>query len=158
VTKWVLGILATLVGTVIVVASEVLAGFLTPVRVGSVYLPISWVIVVLGVFAGVLLARHGADSGAATIVPVIAWFYTLFKLTTATQAGDLVVPGTWVGYGMLLLGVTAMLIALYVAVVRPDLRGGAFSPVAAASRAGNRAGEKAGNSSAKAAQRSSGKR
>ena len=117
--RWSLGILATLIGTVVTVGSEVVAGFLTPVRVGSSYAPISWVVVVAGVFAGLWVARYGSGTGAATALPVFGWFYVLYRLTTPTQAGDLIVPGTWVGYGMLLLGVAAMLIALYVVAVRP---------------------------------------
>jgi hypothetical protein len=117
--EWTLRILATLVGTVIAVASQVLAGFLVPLRLGSTYVPISWVIVVVGVFAAFWVARVGAGSGLALLPPVLAWFYTLYLLTTATAAGDLVVPGTWVGYGMLLLGLGAVMAAIYFMVVRP---------------------------------------
>jgi hypothetical protein len=132
VANWSLGILATVFGTVITVASEVLAGFLTPLRVGSTYLPVSWVVVVLGVFVGLAVARYGSGSGAAIVLPVIGWFYVLLRLTTSGPAGDLVVGATWVGYGMLLIGVSAMLVAIYVVTVRPSglgrSGGGPFGP------------------------------
>jgi hypothetical protein len=118
----VLRIAAVLVGTVIVLTTEMIAAFLTPFRLGGVLVPISWPVVVAGAIVGVLITGYGAGTGAATAVPALAWFVALWPLTSSTAEGDLVVPGTWVGYGMLLLGMLGIAVALVVTVVVPKTR------------------------------------
>lgn len=129
--EWALRVMATLLGTVVAVASEVVAGFLTPLRIGTVYTPVSWLIVGLGVFVGLGIARYGSGRAGATALPALAWLLTLSPLISPTAAGDVIVAGTWVGYGMLLVGFVALLAALYVMVVRPWMASWAFQPLPA---------------------------
>lgn len=122
VTEWVLRVTATLVGTVVAVTSEVMAAFLTPFRIGDVLAPVSWVVVVVGAVAGVVIARYGSGTLGATAFPAVAWFVVFWPLSSPTDAGDVVVPGTWVGYGVLLLGLGGIAAALLVTVVVPRAR------------------------------------
>jgi hypothetical protein len=71
------------------------------------------------VFAAVWVARYGGGTGLATLLPVVAWFYTLYRLTSVTSGGDLVVPGTWVGYGLFLAGIASVFAAIFYLVIRP---------------------------------------
>ncbi|GAA3385931.1 hypothetical protein [Cryptosporangium minutisporangium] len=121
VAEWALRIAAVLVGTVITVTTEVIAAFLTPFRLGGTLIPISWVIVVAGVVLGVTITRYGSGIAGATAVPALAWFLVLWPLSSSTAEGDLVVPGTWVGYGVLLLGLLAIVgtVAVSMAMSRP---------------------------------------
>ena len=124
--------MATLLGTVVAVASEVVAGFLTPLRIGATYAPVSWLIVALGVFVGLGVARYGSGKAGATALPALAWLLMLSPLISPTAAGDVIVSGTWVGYGMLLSGFVALLAALYVMVVRPWMASWRYESVPAA--------------------------
>ncbi|WP_073258781.1 hypothetical protein [Cryptosporangium aurantiacum] len=119
--EWALRIAAVLVGTVITVTSEVIAAFLTPFRIGAQLIPISWAIVVIGVVLGVAITRYGSGVAGATAIPAVAFFLVLWPLSSRTSEGDVVVPGTWVGYGVLLLGLMAIVgtVAVTMSVSRP---------------------------------------
>ncbi|GAA0283749.1 hypothetical protein [Cryptosporangium japonicum] len=117
--EWPLRVAAVLVGTLLVVTTELIAAFLTPFRIGTTPIPISWVIVVVGIVLGLSVTRYGAGHGGATIIPAVAWFLTIFPLSTRTSEGDLVVQGDWVGYGLLLLGMLTIVVTLAVTVVIP---------------------------------------
>jgi len=117
-----LRIAAVLVGTVITVATELIAAFLTPFRIGGVTTPVSWAIIVVGIVLGLSITRYGSGVPGATIVPAVAWFAAIFPLSSRTSEGDLVVPGTWVGYGVLLVGMLTIVATLAVTVVLPRSR------------------------------------
>ncbi|MFG1928204.1 hypothetical protein [Cryptosporangium sp. NPDC048952] len=121
--EWPLRVAAVLVGTLIVVTTELIAAFLTPFRIGATPIPISWVIVVVGIVLGLFVTRYGSGQGSLTIVPAVAWFVTIFPLSTRTAEGDLVVQGDWVGYGILLIGMLTIVATLAVTVVIPRSQG-----------------------------------
>jgi hypothetical protein len=122
VEAWVLRVAAVLVGTVIVVTTQLIAAFLTPFRIGSTAVPISWAIVVVGIVVGLSITRYGSGTAGATVIPAVAWFATIFPLSSRTSEGDLVVAGTWVGYGLLLVGMLTIVVTLAVTVVTPGSR------------------------------------
>lgn len=117
--EWPLRVAAVLVGTLLVVTTELIAAFLTPFRIGTTPAPISWVICVLGIVVGLSVARFGSGRAGAAIIPAVAWFLTIFPLSTRTAEGDLIVQGDWVGYGLLLIGMLTIIVTLAVTVVIP---------------------------------------
>lgn len=116
--EWPLRIAAVLVGTLIVTTTELIAAFLTPFRIGSTPVPISWAIVVVGIVLGLGVTRYGSGLGGATVIPAVAWFVTIFPLSSRTSEGDLVIKGDWVGYGVLLIGMAAVVLTLFATVAR----------------------------------------
>lgn len=120
--EWSVRVAAVLVGTVIVVATELVAAFLTPFRIGATSVPISWVIVVVGIVLGLSITRYGSGHGGATVIPAVVWFVMIIPLSSRTAEGDLVVQGDWVGYGVLLIGMLAVVVTLAVTVVIPRSR------------------------------------
>jgi hypothetical protein len=80
--------------------------FLVPLRVGGVPVPVSWVIAVGGnVGVAVMGARLLGHRGAA--VPGLLWLALAATLAARRSEGDLIVAGTLVGLGFLLLGALA---------------------------------------------------
>ena len=120
--EWPLRVASVLVGTVIVMSTELIAAFLTPFRIGGTTVPISWLIVVVGIVLGLSITRYGSGHGGATVIPAVAWFVTIFPLSSRSAEGDLVVQGDWVGYGVLLIGMLAVVLTLAVTVVMPRSR------------------------------------
>ena len=101
---------------VLAVLLAVWGSFLVPLRVGSVPLPVSWLIAgvghgVLGWAGGRLLGRLGA------LGPGLLWLVVAFTLGSSRSEGDLIVPGTVVGLVFLLVGGVASTVA-YVAAPR----------------------------------------
>ena len=95
---------------VLVVLLAVWGAFLVPLRIGGVAVPASWVIAVvgngaLGWVGGRLLGRPGA-AGAG-----ILWLVIALTLGSTRTEGDLVVPGTIMGLGFLLLGAVSSAVA-----------------------------------------------
>ena len=77
--------------------------FLVPLRAGSVPLPVCVVLACVGnVALGTAGARAHGRVGAA--VPGLLWFGVVAALQSRRPEGDLVVPGTWTGLSLLLLG------------------------------------------------------
>jgi hypothetical protein len=120
--EWPLRVASVLVGTLIVVTTELVAAFLTPFRIDATPVPISWVIMVVGIVLGLSITRYGSGHGGATVIPAMVWFVTIFPLTSRTAEGDLIVQGDWVGYGVLLIGMLAVVVTLAVTVVMPRSR------------------------------------
>ena len=84
--------------------------FLVPLRVGTVPVPVSWVIAivgngVLGWVGGRLLGRRGAAG------PGIVWLVVALTLGSQRAEGDLVVPGTVPGLVFLVAGAIAGAVA-----------------------------------------------
>jgi hypothetical protein len=116
-----LGRLATWAAYALVLALAVLlavwGAFLVPLRVGTVPLPLSWVVAAVGNAAlgragGLLLGRGGA------VGPGVVWLAVALTLGSKRTEGDLVVPGTLPGLGFLLVGALASAVA-WGAVPRP---------------------------------------
>lgn len=84
--------------------------FLVPLRIGTVPVPVSWVIAVagnglLGWVGGRLLGRAGAAG------PGVVWLAVALAFGTKRAEGDLVVPGTAVGLVFLVAGAIASAVA-----------------------------------------------
>ena len=84
--------------------------FLVPLRIGSVPLPVSWVIAVvgnglLGWIGGRLLGRLGAAG------PGVVWLAVALTFGTQRAEGNLIVPGTVVGLVFLVAGAIASAVA-----------------------------------------------
>ena len=93
--------------------------FLVPLRVGSVPLPLSWVVAVVGNGAlgwagGRLLGRPGAAG------PGLLWLAIALTLGSRRAEGDLVVPGSVPGLVYLLLGAVASAAAYSLVSRRPS--------------------------------------
>ena len=88
--------------------------FLVPLRIGGTLAPLCWVIAVvgntlLGRAGGRLLGRSGALGTG------LLWLAIAFTLGSTRREGDLIVPGTTVGLGFLLLGAVGSAVAYAVA-------------------------------------------
>lgn len=84
--------------------------FLVPLRIGTVPVPVSWVIAVvgnglLGWAGGRLLGRLGAAG------PGVVWLTVALTAGSQRAEGDLVVPGTVVGLVFLVSGAIASAVA-----------------------------------------------
>ena len=99
------------VGTVLVVLAAMeltlIECYLVPLRVGSVPLPVSVLLAVVGnVLAARLTARVGGVAALAA-VPAVLWLVTVLVLAVPRAEGDLVVPGTLTGLVFLFAGSVA---------------------------------------------------
>ena len=108
VDAWTWGAFGLLLLLTVVLA--VWGAFLVPLRWGTVPLPLSWVVAVvgnglLGWCGGRLLGRPGA------LVPGLVWLGVALTLGSKRAEGDLVVPGTVPGLVFLLCGAVASAIA-----------------------------------------------
>ena len=84
--------------------------FLVPLRIGTVPVPVSWVIAVvgnglLGWVGGRLLGRVGAAG------PGIVWLAVALTFGSQRAEGDLIVPGTVTGLVFLVAGAIASAVA-----------------------------------------------
>ncbi|MFI5956470.1 hypothetical protein [Cryptosporangium sp. NPDC051539] len=109
---WVLRISAVFVGTVLIAVTAILAAFLTPFAIGTTPIPISWVITVAGIVAGIWVTGYGSGVTLLTGIPALAWFGVMLTLSSKTSEGDLPVVGNWVGYGLLLIGMAAIIVTI----------------------------------------------
>ncbi|HEV2087241.1 MAG TPA: hypothetical protein VGR21_02900 [Cryptosporangiaceae bacterium] len=105
--------------TVFAVVMALCASFLVPLRIGTVPVPLAWAVAVVGTATPVWFARYTAGTRWAAVVPAFAWFCAVLPMTARTAEGDVVVAGTWVGYGTLLVGAGTLVASLFVAVVAP---------------------------------------
>ena len=92
--------------------------FLVPFRVSGTLVPVSWAIAVIGNLA---LGRAGAHLLGSTgaLLPGLLWLAVTLTLAGRRPEGDVVVPGTAVGMGFLLLGAVASAVAYGSAALRP---------------------------------------
>lgn len=81
--------------------------FLVPLRVGTVPLPVSVVLAVVGNVALTRLMWRASLHRAVAGVPVVVWLVAVLVLAAKRQEGDLVVPGTGMGLAFLFLGTIA---------------------------------------------------
>lgn len=84
--------------------------FLVPFRVADVLVPVSWVLavggnVVLGRAADRLVGPPGAVASG------LLWVVLVLVLSGRRAEGDVVIAGTWVGTGFLLVGAGASAVA-----------------------------------------------
>jgi hypothetical protein len=99
-----------LLGVLVALAAVELAvveAFLVPLRVGTVPLPVS---VPLALVGNVVLARLAArltGVPAAAIVPPVLWLAVVLALSAPRAEGDVVVPGTLTGLVFLFGGCVA---------------------------------------------------
>ena len=92
--------------------------FLVPFRVAGTLVPVSWAVALLGnVAVGRVAARIGGS--AAVLPPALLWLLVAFTLASRRAEGDLVVPGTPVGLGFLLLGAVGSAVAYGAALLTP---------------------------------------
>ena len=110
---WAIGLLVLLT-----VLLALWGAFLVPFRLGGALVPVAWAVALLGNLA---LGRAGARLAGTTgaLVPGLVWLGLVFALSSRRTEGDVVVPGTLVGTGFLLMGVLASAVAYGLAVVRP---------------------------------------
>ena len=92
--------------------------FLVPFRVGGTLVPVSWVVAGVG---NVVLGRAGARLAGSTgaMAPGLLWLAVVLALAARRAEGDVVVPGTVVGLGFVLVGGLASAAAYGLAVLRP---------------------------------------
>ena len=92
--------------------------FLVPLRIAGTPVPVSWALAVAG---NLLLGRVGARLGGSTgaLVPGVLWLALVLVLASRRAEGDVVVPGSVLGTGFLLVGAVASAVAYGLAVVRP---------------------------------------
>jgi hypothetical protein len=105
----VLGGLLVAVGAVELAVVE---SFLVPLRAGTVPLPVSVLLAVVGNVALTRLMWRACRHRGAAAAPVVAWLVVVLVLAARRQEGDLVVPGTATGLAFLLLGTVAGAFAL----------------------------------------------
>ncbi len=88
--------------------------FLVPFRVAGVLVPVSWVLAVVGNVALARAAGRLAGRTGALVVGLL-WVVLVLVLSVRRAEGDVVVAGTWVGSGFLLVGAGTSAIAYGVA-------------------------------------------
>ena len=102
-----LRVVGGLLVAVAAVGLSVMESFLVPLRAGTVPLPLSVLLAVLG---NVLLCRLGGrwtESTVGAAVPAVLWLVTVVVLSLPRPEGDLVVPGTLMGLVFLFAGAVA---------------------------------------------------
>jgi hypothetical protein len=112
------------------VAAFVLAivcAFYTPLRVGTVLVPVSLVLVVVGL-AGILRFTHWVTGRpAVSLIPGAVWLVVSLVLSARTTEGDLVlISSNWVATAYLIAGCVTIGVMGYRMIVsgsRPDRSG-----------------------------------
>jgi len=91
--------------------------FLIPFRIASVLVPLSWVVALVGNTAlGVAAGRLGGKP--AIVVAGGLWLALAFVLGGRRPEGDLIVTGSTIGLGFLLLGAVGSALALGLQITR----------------------------------------
>lgn len=112
-------IVSALAGTLLILTSLMLGTIevlLTPLRWGTVLVPVSVLLAVLGNVVLVGLARHGLGSNRIGLGVLAAWIVPVFVIGLLPRPeGDVIVPGgggeQWVYFGTLFVGAAAGLAA-----------------------------------------------
>ena len=107
--------------------------FLVPFRVGGALVPLSWVVAAAGNLGVALLGGRLLGSAGAA-VPGLLWLALVAGLLPRKTEGDLVLPGTYVALGYLVVGAVASAIAWGYASARARSAAAAASPARAARR------------------------
>jgi hypothetical protein len=97
------GLLTAVAGAALAVGGS----FLVPLRIGSVPIPVSVLLAVLGNVALARLAGRWTGSVAAAAVPPVLWLVVVIVLSLPRSEGDLIVPGTLTGLVFLFAGSVA---------------------------------------------------
>ena len=121
---------------VVVVLTVLLAlwgAFLVPFRVGGALVPLCWVVAAAGNVGVALLGRRLVGSAGAA-VPGLLWLVLVIVLVPRKTEGDLVLPGSYVALGYLLIGAVASAIAWGYASARARSAAAAATPGRAARR------------------------
>lgn len=87
--------------------------FLTPVRVGTVLVPVSVVLAIAGNAVLAWFAYHTTNSRVVGVLPGVVWVIVSFVWSTPTREGDLVLVNTWVSTLYLFLGVAPTVVFAY---------------------------------------------
>jgi hypothetical protein len=85
----------------------VLECFFLPLRIGSVAVPVSIPVAVLGNVGLPVLAYRLTASRAAAALPVVAWIAVVTLAAVPRPEGDVIVTGTGRGVAFLILGAVA---------------------------------------------------
>jgi hypothetical protein len=105
--RWLVTVVRT-VGLVVALYGAVLlatvGSFLTPFRIGTVLVPVSLVIALLGPTATMLFARYTVGGTLPVIAVGVAWVVATFPMANRRTEGDLVLTQQWVAVLYLFLG------------------------------------------------------
>lgn len=120
----VLGGVLVAVGTLQLALIEV---FLVPLRAGSVPIPLSILLAIVGNVALTRLMYHATYNRGVSALPVALWLVVVLMFASRRSEGDLVIPGTGMGLSFLLIGTIAGAFAVgqVIAPRPPSRRGGA---------------------------------
>jgi fatty-acid desaturase len=101
-----------------------IGAFFTPFRIGSVLVPISVVLVVLGLVGLTQFAHDVTGHTWLSLVPGLIWLLISFWWSSRTSEGDLVlVEQNWVATVYLFAGAITIGVAAYRIIVPPRRRG-----------------------------------
>ncbi|HEY7223482.1 MAG TPA: hypothetical protein VH561_07725 [Micromonosporaceae bacterium] len=111
-------VLLRLAGVVVASAAAfvlaVVGAFLTPLRVGTVLVPVSLVLVVAGLVAIMWFTRAVTARAGFALIPGGVWLIVSLALSVRTHEGDLVlVQQDWVALVYLLLGTVTIGVLAY---------------------------------------------
>jgi hypothetical protein len=96
------------------VVLALLGAFWTPLRIGTVLIPISLVLVAAGNWVLVRLAHRATGALGLSLVPALAWLVVTLVLAQKTTEGDLVLAGNnWVANAYIIVGSLAAAFAAY---------------------------------------------
>jgi hypothetical protein len=96
------GLLVAVVGAI---AVALLGAFLTPLRIGSVLVPVSLVLVVAGLAVVTRFAHAVTEHIGLSLVPGVVWLVLSLVFSVRTTEGDLILISTnWVATVYLLVG------------------------------------------------------
>ena len=105
--------------------------FLVPLRVGTVMVPVSPVLAVVGNITVGILGARAAGSRLGAVVPGAGWLIAVLTLGSARPEGDVILPGGGaegaVALAFILLGAVAAAVAVGLGSSRsttPDRRSG----------------------------------
>ena len=118
-------------GVVLVAAASALAAlleaFLVPLYAGSVIVPVSVLLAVVGNVVFPRMARAMVPRTGASLAPLVTWLLVMLGLLLGRPEGDVAFPGApraaeWTFYGTLFGGVLAGLAAVVLSVPPPVRR------------------------------------
>jgi hypothetical protein len=92
----------------------IVGAFLTPYRIGSVLVPVSLVIVLVGIVALTRFAHEVTDRAGLSLLPGGVWLVLSLVLSSRTSEGDLVLTSqNWVATVYLLVGSVTLGVLAY---------------------------------------------
>jgi hypothetical protein len=107
----VLGALVAMSGAFVTAVFEV---FLAPLRVGTVRLPLSLLLAVVGNLVLVWYTYRVTEKRAAVALPALVWIVVMVRASGRTTEGDLLLTGdNWVGLLTILGGTVAFAAGAY---------------------------------------------